>query len=212
MAVVNTGMSRAEMKKMLGRSKDEPVNCAIGQGENAAVGLLMMHRTKSPRAMETVLKGEFAEVKNTRFGTAFVDTDDNSKLVKFTLNRAVSGMARRLIKTLKGTGYTKVILLGEDGSLIEEHEEEDEEAEMELEAAAAAPAVAQEPGAPPPSPPGPPPAPSKTPEQVAAQSAALQKVLATLAPMIPKAAGDDAARKATSRAAIWFMPATSSNS
>ena len=129
MATVKTGMEKAEMKKMLMRAKDEPVNCAVGMGENPAFGLLMMHRIRSGKAMEKLLKDEFPDVKNPRFGVAFVDTDDNPKLVKIKLNRAVSGMARRLIKTLKGTGYNKVIIMTEDGALVEAHfEEEDEEA------------------------------------------------------------------------------------
>ena len=197
MAVINTGMSKADMKKMLARAKEDPVSCAVGQGDNAAVGLLVMHRTKSPKAMEAQLKDEFPDVRNPRFGTAFITVDENPKLVKFKLNRAVSGLARRLIKTLKGTGYNKVMIVTEDGALVEDFEEEDEEAVLDDDAAIAAPAA--EGVAPPesglPAPPPPPPA-SKTPEEIAAQTAALQKLLATLASQIPAAAGNDAERKA----------------
>jgi hypothetical protein len=197
MAVVNTGMSKSDMKKLLIRSKEEPVNCAIGVGEDAAYGLLLMSKTKGPKVLEKTLMLEFPKVKNTRFGTAFVDVEDNPKLVKLSLNRNVSGMSKKLIKTLKGTGFSKVIIVFEDGSEAESHEEADEEALDGVGAAPAAPAeaAAAAPAAPPP-PPGPPPV-SKSPEEVAAQTAALAKVLAGLAPLIPKAAGDDAARKAT---------------
>ena len=48
-----------------------------------------------------------------------VDTDDDPTLVKFMLNKAVTSMARRLVKTLKGTGFRKVQILLEDGSPVE---------------------------------------------------------------------------------------------
>ena len=126
---LNTGMPKNDMKRLLVRSKTEPVSCAIGLGESNHLGLLMMHRTKNGKACEKMLKDEFPEAKNTRFGTAYVDVDDNPKLVKITVNRAVTGMAKRLIMTLKGTGFTKVRIVMEDGTEVESHEEADEEAE-----------------------------------------------------------------------------------
>ena len=194
---MNTGMPKAEMKKLLMRSKSEPVNCAIGVGENAALGLLKLHRTKTGKACESALKAEFPDAKNLRWGTAFVDADEDAKLVKITLNRPVAGMAKRLIKTLKGTGFNKVVIVLEDGSSVEAHEEADESAAAEVAAAAAAPLAPADAAAPPPPPPAPPPpTASASPEEKAAQTAALAKLLATLAPLIPKAAGEDAARKA----------------
>lgn len=190
-ANVNTGMQKADMKKLLIRSKSEPVNCAIGIGENNALGLLMLHRTKTGKACEAMLKQEFPDAKNLRWGTAFVDTEDNPKLVKITLNRAVAGMAKRLTKTLKGTGFTKVVLVGEDGSAIETHEESDE---TDAVAEAAAPAAAATADAVPPPPPAPPPAPDT--QDKAAQTERLKQVLGILASQIVAAAGDDPARKA----------------
>ena len=190
---VNTGMSKGDMKKLLIRSKEEPVNCAIGIGDDPAYGLLLMSKTKGPKILEKTLMLEFPKAKNTRWGTAFVDVEDNPKEVKLSLNRNVSGMSKKLIKTLKGTGFSKVIIVFEDGSEAETHEEADEEAPEGVAAATTAePAQA---AAPPPPPPGPPPA-SKTPEETAALAQALAKALAGLAPLIPKAAGDDAGRKA----------------
>ena len=192
-ASVETGMSKAEMKKILTFAKEAPVHCAVGQGENAALGLLVMHKTKNERALEKSLKDDFPAAKNTRFGTAFIDVDENPKLVKFTLNRAVSGIARKLIKTLKGTGYTKVIIVTEDGSVVEDYEEADEEAAAGDVTASPAPATAAAPPPPPPPPDAPPPpaAKAETPD-----AASLMKMLASLAPGIPKAVGDDMARKA----------------
>ena len=194
---MNTGMQKADMKKLLMRSKSEPVNCAIGLGDNAGLGLLMMHRTKTGKACESMLKAEFPDAKNLRWGTAFVDVDDNPNLVKITLNRPVAGMAKRLTKTLKGTGFTKVVLVLDDGSSIEAHEEADElAASATPQPAAPASAVAEaSTGVPPPPAPPPPPA-GPTPAEKAAQVAALSKLLATLATQIPAAAGQDAERKA----------------
>ena len=186
---VNTGMPKAEMRKLLTRSKEEPVSCAIGLGDDQAYGLLMMHRIKNGKACEKILKDTFPSAKNTRFGTAFVDVDDNPKLVKIILNRAVTGMAKRLTRTLKGTGFNKVIIVPEDGSTVEAHEDVEDGAPEGAEAGAPAP------GAPPPPPPRP--AAGMTPEEKAAKISELQQALATFAAMIPKAAGTDDARKAT---------------
>lgn len=188
--MAETGMEKADMKRLLIRSKSEPVNCAIAQGEEPATALLLMHKIKAARAVERMLKDEFPKSKNHRFGTASVDADDNPKLVKFFLNKPISGMARRLVKTLKGTGFTKAIILLEDGTEVEAHEEAEEEAGV-----AASPGIPAEPqpgvaaGAPPP-PSGPDAA------KAAADGAALRALLATLAAQIPAVAGEDARRKA----------------
>jgi len=192
-AVVNTGMSKAEMKKLLLRSKEEPVHCAVGIGDNAAFGLLMLHKLKQGRMVEAMLKEECPDAKNTRFGTAFVDIEDDPKLVKFTLNRAVSGIAKRLVKTLKKTGFTKVQILTEDGSAMESFEEEDEEAESTPAApgtrtaaeVSATPVIHEAP-----------PAAGLTAEERAAKIAAMNQQLAALAATIPGNAGNDTGRKA----------------
>ena len=80
------------------------------------------------------------DVKNTRFGTVSVVADEDY-LVKFYVNKAVTGMAKRLVKTLKGTSYKNVQILLEDGTVAEAAAEEDEAAETE--GAAAAPPAAE---------------------------------------------------------------------
>ena len=192
-AVVNTGMSKAEMKKLLLRSKEEPVHCAVGIGDNAAFGLLMLHKLKQGRMVEAMLKEECPDAKNTRFGTAFVDIEDDPKLVKFTLNRAVSGIAKRLVKTLKKTGFTKVQILTEDGSAMESFEEEDEEAES-TPAAPGTRTTAEVPATPVIH--EAPPAAGLTAEERAAKIAAMNQQLAALAATIPGNAGNDTERKA----------------
>lgn len=132
----------------------------------------MLDKMKQPRAVEKMLIEAVPEAKNTRWGTALVDTDDDPKLVRLTLNRAVSGMARKLVKTLKGTGITKVMLVLEDGSEIESFAEADED-----EAAAASPAATAT--APPAAPAGAPP-----PRAAGPDRAVLEKRLAALVPRI----------------------------
>ena len=120
-----TGMDRAEMKRLLVKSKHEPVNCALAVGDDKSVALLMLARNRSPKALQGDLQKEFPSAFNTQFGTAMVDTDDDPTLVKFMLNKAVTSMARRLVKTLKGTGFRKVQILLEDGSPVEVAAEEE---------------------------------------------------------------------------------------
>ena len=165
-AEVQTGMDKQDMKRLLMKSKKEPVNCAIGMGADPSIGLLLLDRIKGPKAVEKELQKEIPEAKNTRFGTALVDVDDDPKLVKISLNKPVSSMARKLVKTLKGTGFTKVQILLEDGTPVEAFEEEDQ--------SAPAPAAA----APPPPPP---------PPQAAAKpdAAALAQRLAELVKRMP---------------------------
>ena len=183
---VSTGMEKAAMKKLLIRSKEEPISCAVGVAPDGKSGLFTAHKTKNGRALESQLKSDFPDAKNTRFGTAFVDVDDNPKLVKLTLNRPVSGIARRLIKTFKGTGFTRVILMTEDGSVMEQFEEEDEE-EQVADSGTAAPAEAAASAPPPPEAPEAPPA--------GPDAATLTKALAALVQRIPAASGGDPARQ-----------------
>jgi len=125
-AEVKTGMEKPDMKRLLMKSKEEPVNCAFGQGDDNTMALLMLDKVKQPKAVEKELTKEFPNAKNTRWGTAAVDTEVDPKLVRFIINKPVSSMARKLVKTLKGTGYTKVELLLEDGSPIEAYTEQEE--------------------------------------------------------------------------------------
>ena len=122
---VQTGMDRAEMKRHLLKSKQEPVNCAIGIGNDKSVALLMLARNRSSKSLQGDLQKDFPTAFNTRFGTAMVDTDDDPTLVKFVLNKAVTSMARRLVKTLKGIGFRKVQIRLEDGSPVEAAAEEE---------------------------------------------------------------------------------------
>lgn len=142
MAEPQTGMPKADMKRLINMAKKEPVNCAIGLSSDAKLALLMLDKNKAPRALEKLLTAAVPGAKNLRWGTAVVDPGDDPKLVKLTLNSGVSGMAAKLVKTLKGTGITKVVLVLEDGTEIERHageEEQDGEADEEGAPASAPP-------------------------------------------------------------------------
>jgi hypothetical protein len=163
MAEVDRGMDVGELKKLLVKSKTEPVSCAVGQdGKNA---VMMLNKIKQGKALVKDLEDKFDDLKNSRFGTAFVDTDADPKLVILTLNRAAPGMGAKLKKTLKGTGFSKVRIQLEDGTVAEDVGEEDEEGHDQPEGGgqpqqAAEPATA-----------GAPAQPQSQPEPVAAQAA-----------------------------------------
>ena len=105
-----TGMETGDMKLMLAKSKRAPINCAVGTSKDAKSGLLLMHPTKKPKALLQDLKKAVPGMKNPRWGTATVDMEANPKLVSFALNKALSNLDRKLIKTLKGTGFSKVAI------------------------------------------------------------------------------------------------------
>ena len=122
------GIDKAEVKKLLIQSKREPVSCAVGLGPDQQA-LIMLHKVKQPRALAKELEKNYGEIKNPRWGTAFVDIDDDPKLVIVTLNKPSSGLARKLKKALTGTGFSKLRIALEDGSVAEAVEEEDEDEE-----------------------------------------------------------------------------------
>ena len=182
MPEINTGMERAFAKRLLTLSKQEPINVAVAQAAEPGFALFLADKIKQPRAVEKQLLSDFPAAKNSRFGTARV-SEDEPKLVRFTLNKAASGMAKRLLKTLKGTGFTKVTLLLEDGSSFDSAADEEEvvpqtaglEAQAPPQTAGLEPQAASKP---------------------ALDAAQLTKMLSQLIGRIAEAAGTDAVRKA----------------
>lgn len=145
---IDTGMDKQDMKRLLMKSKSEPVNCSFAPSDTEkTMAVLMLDKVKQPKAVEKDLTKKFPNASNTRFGTAFVDVDTDPKLVLFKINKPISGAARKLVKTLKGTGFTKVEIVLEDGTPVERDSEEDE--------VSGAPADISSGDAPPPPPPGP---------------------------------------------------------
>ena len=155
-AELKSAMDKGELKKLLMTSKKQPVNCALalGDGKTTALGLILLDRVKAPKAVEKELTKQFPDAKNARWGTAVVDVDDDPKLVKFAINKAISGMAKRLVKSLKGTGISKVSLVLEDGTPLESDAEEDDEQAPApgAQPASAAPGEAAQPAQPSPEP------------------------------------------------------------
>ncbi len=121
-----TGMDKQDMKRLLGKARQDQVNCAIGMAAEPGLGLLVLDPIKSPKAIEQDLIRQNAGARNTRPGRAYVDTVENPKQLKIIVTREISGIARRLVKTLKGTGITKVVILLEDGTEVESYAEEEE--------------------------------------------------------------------------------------
>src|SRR3954454_12258822 len=135
------GLDKAELKKFLKMSRKRgPMNMALAIGGDGKA-IIQIEKMKQPRTIERTLKTDAPDSKNHRFGTVYVDPEE-PKLAQFIVNKAIGRMARKLIVQLKGTGFTKVKLLTEDGAVCEEDEGEDEEVvdqdddqEDELEAA-----------------------------------------------------------------------------
>ncbi|MFC7539042.1 hypothetical protein ACFQU2_05655 [Siccirubricoccus deserti] len=136
------GMDKDELKVLLRKSKSEPVNCAVAaSGEDRTLGVIVLDKVKAPKAVSTQLEKRYPKATLVRWGKAEVDTENDPKLVIFTLNKNVTGLGKKLKKSLKGTGYTKVLINFEDGS----------PSEQELEEEGVQPGVGATPGAPPPS-------------------------------------------------------------
>jgi hypothetical protein len=186
-------MEVADIRRLLNESKSsgKPIGCAVGMSKDMKTALLLLHKTHEGAELGRNLKKEVPDVVNMRFGTARID-DENQKMVRLVLNRPVSGVAKKLVKTLKGTGYTKVKLGLEDGT---EFEGADDEDEVQAAKPAQAPPVSEAPAAPAASAaPPPPPLPEK--EDAPPDAEALKKELATLAAQIPAASGGDPAKTA----------------
>ena len=106
-------MSPAELKPMLLLSKRQPVNCAIGMTKDKH-GVILLDKRMKPRKVAALMKTQ-AKSKNIdldmpslRFGKAEVDTDRDSSLVTFTVNKDVPGALRpKLLEHLKKAGFNK---------------------------------------------------------------------------------------------------------
>jgi hypothetical protein len=127
----SVGMDRADLKRMLRIARKDPVHMAFALGGDGKP-IIMLDKRKQPRALEKGIKDGAPDAKNHRFGRVAIDPDD-PKLAVFTVNKAASGMARRLVIALKGTGCSKVQILLDDGTAVEVAEGEPEEDQDEQE-------------------------------------------------------------------------------
>jgi hypothetical protein len=103
-----TGMEKAEMKRLLSVARKTPVNCAVAKPNKGQMALVLMDKVRTPKALVKDLQDQFADMKAARWGTVSVDAEQNPKLAVFELNKPFPGLARRLVKTLKGTGFNAV--------------------------------------------------------------------------------------------------------
>lgn len=101
-------MKKSDMKLLLGKSKTAPVNCAIGVSADARFGLIIMHKTRKPKALQSDLVKTVPGAKSIRWGTVSIDADVDPKLVRLQLNKPIANVSRRLIRALKVAGFTKV--------------------------------------------------------------------------------------------------------
>ena len=113
MPVVSGAMDRAGLKKLLTAAKRGPISCALAVPSGAAAGhcLILLHKVTPPKMLMASLKKQFPELKTLCFGTATVNADTDAKLVTFTVNKNISGMPKRLVQSLNGTGFTKVSIV-----------------------------------------------------------------------------------------------------
>src|SRR3954462_668475 len=121
----SAGMDKAELKRHLRLATEGAIPVAFALDATGKNAVLQMHRSKNPKALEKQLKDEAPDSKNHRWGTASVDPDD-PKLVRFTINKAGGGIARKLVIALKGTGFNKVKLQLEDGTELEAGADEED--------------------------------------------------------------------------------------
>lgn len=98
-------MDTTEEKKLLIMAKRKFVYCAVasGYGDMRGYALFLLDRTVKPRQLATELSEEFEEARNIRFGIVSIDR----KTVKLELNKAALGLEKKVVRTLKGTGFTK---------------------------------------------------------------------------------------------------------
>lgn len=103
---------RRVLKQKLARARRVAIPAAIAQGDpkSGGKGLVLLDHIMPPKQLMRALKVQFPAASKLCFGTAFVDKDADPKLVTFRMNRRVPGLDRRLRKTLKGTGYSKVAI------------------------------------------------------------------------------------------------------
>ena len=188
-------MSPGDMKPLLALSKREPVHCAIGITADGE-GVIFMDRKAKAKKCLAMLKSAAGKEKiqlqpsTLRFGKAEVDTEYDSGMVRFFVNKDAPGNMRvKLLEIIKKVPYQKVEI-NTDPSF----EEESEDAEQEGQEAQQSPGL--QPGeAPSTVPPAPPPdAPPAPPMQAKAppDPNALKAMLAQLMAAIPKVANGDA--------------------
>lgn len=115
---VTEAMGRDELKRLFRLAREQPVSAALAL-DKSGVALLLLDKRKPDTALERQLRADAPAATLNRRGTVMIDPDDD-KLAVFTVNKPAPGMARKLVKTLKGTGISRVRFRLEDGTLCDD--------------------------------------------------------------------------------------------
>jgi hypothetical protein len=118
----SVGTDRGDLKRLLRFSMKEPVHAAFALGGDGKP-IIVLDKRKQPRALEKGIKDGAPGSKNHRFGIVMVDPDE-PKIARFVINQPASGMAKKLVIALKGTGFNKVRIVLDDGTDVEAAEGE----------------------------------------------------------------------------------------
>src|SRR5882724_2893899 len=123
-------MTPDKMKPLLALSKREPVHAAIALTTDGE-GLILLDKKMKPKKVMSMLRADAAKAKiqlNTatvRFGRAEVDTEYDSGMVRFFINKDAPGnMRMKLVEVVKRIAYQKVEI-NVDPSLELDSEEEE---------------------------------------------------------------------------------------
>jgi hypothetical protein len=123
-------MSPAEMKPLLILSKREPVSAVVGMTKDHD-GVILLSKRIKPKKLLAQLKADARKAKvdldltSLRFGKAEVDTDVDSGLVKFTINKDSPGALRmKLLELVKRVPLAKVEI-DVDAKIEDEPEDDD---------------------------------------------------------------------------------------
>ena len=124
-------MSPAEMKPLLLLSKREPINAVIGMTKSHE-GIILLSRRVKPKRLLAQLKLDAHKLKidldltSLRFGRAEVDTDKDSGMIVFKVNKDAPGALRlKILELVKRVPYEKVEI-EVDGKFESEPEDDDE--------------------------------------------------------------------------------------
>ncbi len=107
------------------RKPDQRVQFAFVDGSDKAAPLLAMHLTATGKSMfDKLLK--LTDVKAGSYGAAWVE----GKVLKLQPGKAFSGLPKKLRPPLKTTGFrvAKIVIVGDDGKVVEQDEEPRDEA------------------------------------------------------------------------------------
>jgi hypothetical protein len=120
----NPGMGKDELKKSLKLAKRRHMHVALALGGDGKP-IIMMDKMKKGQPLYGELHKKAKDAKAPKWGAVEIDKQDPKRAI-FILNKGGGGLARKLIVALKGTGYNKVTIKLEDGTVDEDETGEDD--------------------------------------------------------------------------------------